>query len=281
MFPETDKFARLFEAANRNVLPFQARMDAYETQVDQQAAEIKKKENQMRYLAIELAESEAQLHRILQIGTRLKDAAAAMKNEKDEEWYETYEYQMTLSTSWTQKTETCQAFLDELNAQHELSVKELGFATEWWQIMAQIASTTFNQHTLTVDQLHALDAAINLAQPAIDAHYLLIGYIKDNRRELAQTQEKLRELNQQLARIEALSAWYPPEGNKAAAYHLELDAIMDPLRKKIMKTQTQVKEYGQLQEFWQKQVEQNSLGIKDYEHVVAQLIEVRTLVLEI
>ena len=232
-------FARLFEAANKHVLPFQERMDAYNTKNAELVTIIDKKEEEIEYLANELANSEAQLNGIFQMGDRMKyvlNAACHYDAITEAEWtehlrehleqiHELIQYQMGLSAGWEQKVETCQTFLDEARNNKEINDKKIARATEWWQVLTKLANTAFNHQseleqpqqtpedfrcdaleTYMNNRLHELDVAIYLAQQMIDDHYSQIDQLKENAHRLAEAHQKLRDLCEQKERIQDLGA---------------------------------------------------------------------------
>jgi hypothetical protein len=269
-------YTRLFETANKNVLPFKARLTAYNNAVVEQLAEIEQTETDIQYLKTELAQSEAQLNRIMLIGDRLKGAVV-------EEWYGAYQYQMGISMGWEERLEISQTTLAELREKQEFSVKALAMATEWWHVITKLTTTAYNHQQSApletpletyLNLRHDLDVVIYLPQMAIDEHYFRIERMKNNNMELNQAQQKLRGLCEQMERIKVL-------GERMAACHQEVEAIMSPLRIKIDKTRKEVEENVRLQKDWEDLIQNNSLGIEQYKYAVAQLEAVRTVVEEL
>ena len=317
-------FARLFEAANKNVLPFQARMDTYNTMNAELDMNIAKKENDLSNFKNELAGSETQLHGILQMGDRMKyllNASSHYDTITETEWSEHFrehldkiqeliQYQMGLSSGWDKKVDTCHAFLDELRERKKCNEKGLNLATESWQVMTKLANAAFNHQSeleqpqqtaeefrcaafeIYFNRRHDLDVIIYLAQPLIDEHYSRIEQMTKNREKLEEAHQKLRGLNEQKERIQALgekmSQWiwrFFGEADTAEVHQqnheLELADIHAPLQERIDKIRSEVTEYEGLQNEWLYLIERNAPDIEEYKEVVEQLMEVRDVVEEV
>ena len=232
----SEMLARLFETAEKNVLPFQHRMDAYKTRVAELVSEIESKENEKQHLATELAKAETQLNGIFQMGDRMKatlNAACHHDAITEKEWEDDsrisqdamkdlIKYQMELSLGWDRKLESCLAFLDELMYEKKCSEKGMELATESWQVMTKLTAKAFNNHSEIVrpqkmavefrrdaletflNERHILDVVIYLFQPAIDEHNEGVSFVIENREKLDEANQKLCRLNEQMERIQAL-----------------------------------------------------------------------------
>ena len=113
-----------------------------------------------------------------------------------------------------------------------------------------------------------------------------------NREKLEEAHQKLRGLNEQKERIQALgekmSQWiwrFFGEADTAEVHQqnheLEMADIHAPLQERIDKIRSEVSEYESLQNEWLYLIERNAPDIEEYKEVVEQLMEVRAVVEEV